>query len=362
MKLCFKKLKLLGRFVPSFENWVSNNELEFSENGFINIYAPNGVGKSSLAKALKNDIVAEYEYDFNGKTYTEKSKDNPVMVIDDFFFRNIATRDNEKLSDYILGSQIAKELELKEKIESAKQNVKDSVIAYLKKEYVIKSKDSNFSTLCNNSNLAAFINAVANVRDKAKNYDEKKILELSAKFTLNDKIDYDTEKYKYIKENLEEKDSLIKQIIDFDVNSIKTIEGFSKLDIDNDAIEILKKHGNIKTCIFEDTHILPVDIKDRLEQNKKIIIDKLSVEQKKIVKRILDLTIEPFKIKETFNNAFETGDIAKINTLISDIKLIISQIENTIITDIIKIIDESKLNELYEEFNKIINAKIEFRR
>ena len=116
MDIVFKKLKVDNRFANSFENWTKNNVISFSNDGFIDIYAPNGVGKSSLARALNNENKSEYEYEYNGKQYTEKSKESPVLVIDDFFFRNIATRDNEKLSDYILGSQIAKELKLKEKI------------------------------------------------------------------------------------------------------------------------------------------------------------------------------------------------------------------------------------------------------
>ena len=53
MKITFKKLIVENRFNESFKDWNTNNELEFTEKGFINVYAPNGVGKSSIAKALK---------------------------------------------------------------------------------------------------------------------------------------------------------------------------------------------------------------------------------------------------------------------------------------------------------------------
>ena len=142
MDIVFKKLKVDNRFANSFENWTKNNVISFSNDGFIDIYAPNGVGKSSLARALNNENKSEYEYEYeyNGKQYTEKSKESPVLVIDDFFFRNIATRDNEKLSDYILGSQIAKELKLKEKIETSTKKVKDDIISYLKKSIISNQK------------------------------------------------------------------------------------------------------------------------------------------------------------------------------------------------------------------------------
>ena len=62
------------------------------------------MGKSSFARTLNNE---NNEYEYNGKQYTEKNKRSPVWVIDDFF-RNIVTRDNEKLSDYILNLKLKK--------------------------------------------------------------------------------------------------------------------------------------------------------------------------------------------------------------------------------------------------------------
>ena len=91
MSLKFRKLVVGNRFSNTFENWIEDNEIVFSNKGFIDIYAPNGVGKSSFAKALKKEIISEYEYEYNGVIYTEKSKETPVMIIDDFFFRNIVS-------------------------------------------------------------------------------------------------------------------------------------------------------------------------------------------------------------------------------------------------------------------------------
>ena len=89
MSIKFKRLKVGKRFSNTFESWTSNNELQFENKNFISIYAPNGVGKSSFAKALKNEIdsLYEYEYEYEGVAYTEKSKESPIMIIDDFFFR-----------------------------------------------------------------------------------------------------------------------------------------------------------------------------------------------------------------------------------------------------------------------------------
>lgn len=360
MSLKFNKLIVGNRFSNTFENWIKNNEIIFSNKGFIDIYAPNGVGKSSFAKALKKEIPSEYEYEYNGVIYTEKSKETPVIIIDDFFFRNIAIRDDEKLSDYILGSQIHKELELKDNINKAKENIKTKIISYLKDEYGIKTKNSNLCSLTNNVSFKNFVSAIANNRDKAKDYDEKKLLELVTKLKIDEEIKCDTNKYNYVKERLEQGDSIIKPIIEFDVNRVKAIEGFSKLDIDNDAIKILNKHKDIETCIFEETHILPTDIKNKLEENKNAIINQLSVEQRNLISKILNLSEEePFNIKEVFNVAFETGNIDKIEQLISEIKLIVVKLEYTIMQKIVEIINENKLKELYQEYTELIDKKVE---
>lgn len=359
MDIVFKKLKVDNRFANSFENWTKNNVISFSNDGFIDIYAPNGVGKSSLARALNNENKSEYEYEYNGKQYTEKSKESPVLVIDDFFFRNIATRDNEKLSDYILGSQIAKELKLKEKIETSTKKVKDDIISYLKKEYNIKSKDSCLCGYIKNDSLKKFINALSNAQDKGKNYSADNLTKLTSEFVLNENKKIDSNKFNYIKDNIGGKESIIKSIIDFDTNNIKLIHGFSKLDINNDAINILNKHNGITKCIFEDKHVLPDDIKEQLENNKNLIIKQLDENQKKIINAIFELKDNPFNIKDTFNNSFELGDSTKVEELITEMKEIILQIENEIIKKYIQLVKDTELEKDYSEYNKIIEKKIE---
>lgn len=359
MDIVFKKLKVDNRFDNSFENWTTNNVISFSNKGFIDIYAPNGVGKSSLARALNNESKSEYEYEYNGKRYTEKSKESPILVIDDFFFRNIATRDNEKLSDYILGSQIAKELELKEKIETSTKKVKDDIISYLKKEYNIKSKDSCLCGYIKNDSLKKFINSLSNAQDKGKNYSVDNLIKLTSEFVMNENKKIDSNKFNYIKDNIGGKESIIKSIVDFDTNNIKLIQGFSKLDINNDAINILNKHNGITKCIFEDKHVLPDDIKEQLENNKNLIIKQLDDGQKKIVNTIFELGDNPFNIKDIFNSSFELGDSANVEKLITEIKEIILQIENEIIKKYIQLVKDTELEKDYSEYNKIIEKKIE---
>ncbi len=360
MKIEFKKLIVPNRFNSSFDNWSNNNEIEFSECGFTDVYAPNGVGKSSLAKALKNDIKSEYIYEYNGNTYTEKSKKNPIMVIDDFFFRNIASRENEKISDYMLGSQINKEIELREKIENIVTNIKGKLISYIKDEYGIKTKTNNLCNFINDDVLKTFVKAIANNRDKGKDYDAKKILKLVNDLKTEDKGEVINEKYNYIKANLENSNSIVKTIIEFDTSNFNKISRYKKIDLDTDAIKILEKHNNITTCIFEETHILPDNIKEQLEKNKETIVNQLTPKQKEITEKILEIdNNDPLHIKDIFNYSFEKGEIEGIENLIKEIKSIIFQIQNEISKYIKKLIQESGLEKLYRELNELLDKKVE---
>lgn len=360
MSIKFKKLIIPNRFCSSFDNWNINNEIEFSTCGFANVYAPNGVGKSSFAKALKNEIKSEYTYEYNETIYTEKSKDNPITIIDDFFFRNIVSRENEKISDYILGSQIKKELELQEQIENIVTNVKTKIITYLKDEYGVKTKNSNLSNFIENSNLKKFVSDLANNRDKGKDYDAQKILNLVSELEMDDIEEIEKDKVSYIKNNLENSNLIIKSIIEFDTNNFNKIDGFKKIDIDNDAIKILEKHKNITNCIFEETHVLPSDIKEQLKENKEEIIKHLTPKQKEIINKIFELDDnDPFNIKDIFNVAFESGNAGKIEELIEEFKIIICSIQNEIKRYIINLIQESKLNELSTKLRELLDKKVE---
>ena len=176
---------------------------------------------------------------------------------------------------------------------------------------------------------------------------------------MNENKKIDSNKFNYIKDNIGGKESIIKSIIDFDTNNIKLIHGFSKLDINNDAINILNKHNGITKCIFEDKHVLPDDIKEQLENNKNLIIKQLDENQKKIINAIFELGDNPFNIKDTFNNSFELGDSTKVEELITEMKEIILQIENEIIKKYIQLVKDTELEKDYSEYNKIIEKKIE---
>ena len=118
-KLLFESIKYSNIFNDNFINFTKNNEIEFSNRPMSNggiavLYAPNGTGKSCLSEVLLNDKEnTSFLANYDGKQITPEDK--KFYVIKDQNSRNII-RGNA--SDYIVGKEIKKEFELKEKINS----------------------------------------------------------------------------------------------------------------------------------------------------------------------------------------------------------------------------------------------------
>ena len=360
MKITFKKLIVENRFNESFKDWNTNNELEFTEKGFINVYAPNGVGKSSIAKALKGELNGncEFELEIDGQTYNESNRDIPILVIDDFFGRNIAKREDEQLSDYILGSQINREIELDNEIKEKIKSIGENLNGYLKNEFKISKKDSNTSKIIEIPKVKNYIKEVSNSRNKGKDYDIEKIIELLDLISLKEIEIEDSNKYTYVKNNIEESNSIIQQVLNFDLHDFSKIDKVKKLDYSTDAVKILEKHKDLKKCIFDESHELPEDLKIKLEENKNAIMESLSEKQKAIVSCILDLQENAFGIKEAFITAFETGNASIIEELIDEINKYVLIVKDVIGNKVYNEINSSRIKEKYEELKVLRDNKV----
>ena len=84
--------------------------------GVAVVYAPNGTGKSSLANLLNteesSDILTFSAVDENGNNITPETR--AFHVIPDQINRNVI---RGKTTDYLIGAQIRREYELKDRIQ-----------------------------------------------------------------------------------------------------------------------------------------------------------------------------------------------------------------------------------------------------
>ena len=110
----FYKIKRENIFANDFNNFIKNNKIAFSENGIAVIYAPNGVGKTSLSKVLDCQKGSEFDAKF-GTIIVNEKKNDLFHVISDQNSRHIIQGETE---EFLLGDDIRKEFELKKKIDN----------------------------------------------------------------------------------------------------------------------------------------------------------------------------------------------------------------------------------------------------
>ena len=119
-EIIFNKIKKDNIFVKDFHSFIKNNKIDFSEKNITVLYAPNGVGKTSLSKILGCEKNTSFEAVYNDKVFDENSNEL-FHIISDQNGRNIIQGDTE---EFLLGDNIRKEFELKKEIDDTITEIK----------------------------------------------------------------------------------------------------------------------------------------------------------------------------------------------------------------------------------------------
>src|SRR5690606_26255259 len=115
--------------------------------------------------------------------------------------------------DFILGEDIKKEYELKEKINNSFISIfEKDLVDILKKDYQISKIKTNFDSLIQDKKILGYISDIANSRSRGKKIDREDFIKTIHEFDLNDKPDYDEGKLKFFIDDFARDDSIIRAL------------------------------------------------------------------------------------------------------------------------------------------------------
>lgn len=354
-KIIFEEIKNKDIFGVDYQNFVKNNEIDFSKNQIVVLYGPNGTGKTSLVKVLSSEAETDVKYTYGGKSYTDGTQ---FFVINDQNNRNIIQGETK---DFLLGDNIRKEFELQKYIEHEYKRLCDDSISILKNNYKISSGRSKsiecFSALVN---IQDIIKDLMNNKSKgSKTGVDKYISELDKHIGITIP-EYEEEKLDYIISDLSENNPLIIEIESIDVSKLANNSHIKEVEENTEAIRILSRFNYKQQCIVCDTEGIDYEnLLDKKTKNIESIKKTLDAKTKKIVEQIISNIREkdPFRIKDIMLGAVETGDLSEVLELKSSIEGYKNILVNKIIKELVEVYQSSEIKIKNEEYQTMISQK-----
>lgn len=354
-KIIFEEIKNKDIFGVDYQNFVKNNEIDFSKEQIAVLYGPNGTGKTSLVKVLSSEDGTKVKYTYGENEYTDGSQ---FFVINDQNNRNIIQGETK---DFLLGDDIKKEFELQEYIENEYNRLCTESISILKGNYSVSSSSSKsidcFSEWVNIQNI---IKDLMNNRSKGSKIGVDTYISEFEKHSQIITPDYEQDKLDYIISDLSEKNPLIIEIETIDTGKLSNNSHIKEIEENTEAIKILSRFGYKDQCIVCDSDgINSENLLSKKSKNKEDIIKTLDAKTKKIVEKIIANVSEkdPFRIKDIMLGAIETGNLSDVLLLKKSIKEYKNIFANKAIKELVQLYKASDIKIKNEEYQKMINQK-----
>ncbi|MGL5057813.1 MAG: AAA family ATPase [Fusobacteriaceae bacterium] len=351
----FKKIEKEDIFKTNFLNMAKNNILSFKKGNTAILYGPNGTGKTSLSKIFSLEDKTDIMFKFENIDYTKEliKQNNIFYVISDQNSRNIVRGKEE---DFLVGTDIKREYELKQRIFQDENSLVDSCNLNVREMFLLTKVTDQLIIECDSYNklLYSVLRELCKARGKV-NLNTRDFINQFSKLEEIKIEEYEEEKYEYLKKNYNEK--ILKEIEKLDIKRIQKKEKIKEINENEDAIKILEKYS-YKTCecIICESEIEREKILEKKSLNLEKITKKLSPLAKEILEKILKKigsSSDPFELKISIEKALEEGEGRYILEIQEEIKKYKKIFYKKIFNQLLEKVKDSDLLEKYEEYDEL---------
>lgn len=372
MKIIFSSLKNSCIFEDDFEHLSEQNgTIEFkhmqTHGGIAVVYAPNGTGKTSFTNLLSMEVSEEDRYfnatDDHGNVIKPETKS--FHVIQDQLNRNVI---RGKTTDYLIGAQIRREYELRDRINSLFKIAYEKLASKYKVEYkVSKVKDyllEQMKLLEDGIHQTAYqyIRSIVNSKQHGKDIDREAFVTFIRNNENKPSIaELNDEKKIFVITDLS-KIKIIEKILSINPDSVIADESVILVEQHDDAIGILNKYHSFDSCIVCDNPSFDGDILlERKKENREHIYESLDTKTKEILNKVvLDSSLsgsDPFDIKKIVRAFIAGENSTNFLELQRELKAYVNSIGNQMIDELFHCFDDTSLFNDFDEYAQLVETQ-----
>jgi len=370
MKLQFTTIKNGNIFEDDFlhldeQNGTISFKHMHSKGGIAVVYAPNGTGKTSFVSALKakssKDQLSFSAMDDKGNTIVPE--DDAFQIIEDQISRNII---QGKETDYLIGSQIKHEYELRDRIDKAFSTAFSTLAAKYKTEYKVSKVGDYLLAQIGTINQElypeayGYIRSIVNSKTHGSDIDRDKFVAFLRESNIAP-LELEEEKRKFIIN-----DAVKVKVVDL-VRSIDdaTIVGTTDTVLvqrEDDAIGLLRKYPHMHTCIVCDNDNIDSDaLLTRKQESRKRIYDTLTDPIKKLLEKVVrepSLAVnDPFEIRRIVGDFIAGAEPTELIHLKLDLERYVRVIGDEMVQALLNCFDGTSLFSDYDEYNELVKIQ-----
>ena len=374
MKITFSTIKSGEIFCDDFLCLTDlNGTIEFKHmqtaGGIAVVYAPNGTGKSSLASLLDTEVTDESRKFVAADEYGNeiKPETGTFHVIHDQLNINVI---RGKTTDYLIGAQIRREYELRDRLSVAYQNAFSQLSSKYKTDYKVSKVGDcilvHMQSLQDTVHQTAypFIRSIVNSRQRGKDIDKDKFVEfIRDEANIPNLVELDADKRGFVINDLA-KPKVIEKIISIHPYEILPDENTILIERHDDAIGILKKYHQLDSCVVCDSHISDgSELLESKKENRNNIYNNLDSKTKEILDKVVcDSSLnneDPFEIKRIVSAFIADGEPTELIELQENLKRHIITIGDEMINILCHCFDDTNFFSDYDEHAQLTESQPE---